>query len=624
MVGFAVVAGKTVKIQVVDGPALALKAKAERTVTWVNRAPRGPILGRDGTVLASSAVSYDIGANQRLISQYERIEEQEDPATGRTTEVVTGHGAAAAAELIAPVLGVDAQELGAKMVGDSTYVVIAQAVTPDTWRRVNALAIHGIEPDQRTRRSYPAGTVAGNVVGYTYENDVRELVGNAGIEMSQNEVLTGTNGEGSVEIGKTGAIIPTGEHEEVPARPGATVRLTLDPNLQTIAQDAIDKVVVAQGADWGAAVVMEPATGKVLVLADSRSVDPGDPGASAEADRTARSVEAVFEPGSVGKVITFAAALEEGVLRPEDPFTVPYTWTAPNGEVFRDSHEHPVESLTAAQVLAESSNVGTVQIGDLMPDDVRHGYIERFGFGRVTGIEMPAESPGILTPASDWDDRTRYTTMFGQGIAGTTLQAVQVLAAVANKGVLVPPRVIDAWIDADGEERAQKTPAGRRVMSEEHAATLTEMLIGVTQEGGTAEAASIDGYLVAGKTGTTEILTESGTVASFVGFTPARDPAIAVAVVVYRPGDTYGGTVSAPVFRAIALAAMHSLGIAPDPAVIAAQAADEADARAGVDADGSDGAGAPPAPGGAGASPAPDGASPAPGGDGATPAPDGG
>ena len=568
MVGFAVVAGKTVKIQVVDGPALALKAKAERTVTWVNRAPRGPILGRDGTVLASSAVSYDIGANQRLISQYERIEEQEDPATGRTTEVVAGHGAAAAAELIAPVLGVDAQELGAKMVGDSTYVVIAQAVTPDTWRKVNALAIHGIEPDQRTRRSYPAGTVAGNVVGYTYENDVRELVGNAGIEMSQNEVLTGTNGEGSVEIGKTGAIIPTGEHEEVPARPGATVRLTLDPNLQTIAQDAIDKVVVAQGADWGAAVVMEPATGKVLVLADSRSVDPGDPGASAEADRTARSVEAVFEPGSVGKVITFAAALEEGVLRPEDPFTVPYTWTAPNGEVFRDSHEHPVESLTAAQVLAESSNVGTVQIGDLMPDDVRHGYIERFGFGRVTGIEMPAESPGILTPAADWDDRTRYTTMFGQGIAGTTLQAVQVLAAVANKGVLVPPRVIDAWIDADGEERAQKTPAGRRVMSEEHAATLTEMLIGVTQEGGTAEAASIDGYLVAGKTGTTEILTESGTVASFVGFTPARDPAIAVAVVVYRPGDTYGGTVSAPVFRAIftsvpAVRAANLLAIAP-------------------------------------------------------------
>ena len=580
MVGFAVVAGKTVKIQVVDGPALALKAKAERTVTWVNRAPRGPILGRDGTVLASSAVSYDIGANQRLISQYERIEEQEDPATGRTTEVVTGHGAAAAAELIAPVLGVDAQELGAKMVGDSTYVVIAQAVTPDTWRRVNALAIHGIEPDQRTRRSYPAGTVAGNVVGYTYENDVRELVGNAGIEMSQNEVLTGTNGEGSVEIGKTGAIIPTGEQEETEAVPGTAVRTTISPDLQAIAQEAIDEAVKAQGAGWGCVVVMEPSTGKLLVLADSNAVNPADVEATAEEDRTARSVQAIFEPGSVGKVMTFAAALEEGVITPEDSWTVPYTWTAANGQTFRDSHEHDVQRLTSAQVLAESSNVGTVQIGEKLSSDVRHSYIERFGFGSLTGIEMPAESAGMLGAASDWDDRTNYTTMFGQGIAGTALQSAQVLATVANKGVRVAPRIIDAWIDSKGNETPQTQPEGERVISESAAASLTEMLIGVTQEGGTAEAASIDGYLVAGKTGTTEILTEDGTVASFVGFTPARDPAIAVAVIVYRPRDTYGGTVSAPVFRKIALATMHSLGIAPDPSVTATQAAVQADADA--------------------------------------------
>ena len=580
MVGFAVVAGKTVKIQVVDGPALALKAKAERTVTWVNRAPRGPILGRDGTVLASSAVSYDIGANQRLISQYERIEEQEDPATGRTTEVVTGHGAAAAAELIAPVLGVDAQELGAKMVGDSTYVVIAQAVTPDTWRRVNALAIHGIEPDQRTRRSYPAGTVAGNVVGYTYENEVRELVGNAGIEMSQNEVLTGTNGEGSVEIGKTGAIIPTGEQEETEAVPGTAVRTTISPDLQAIAQEAIDEAVKAQGAGWGCVVVMEPSTGKLLVLADSNAVNPADVEATAEEDRTARSVQAIFEPGSVGKVMTFAAALEEGVITPEDSWTVPYTWTAANGQTFRDSHEHDVQRLTSAQVLAESSNVGTVQIGEKLSSDVRHSYIERFGFGSLTGIEMPAESAGMLGAASDWDDRTNYTTMFGQGIAGTALQSAQVLATVANKGVRVAPRIIDAWIDSKGNETPQTQPEGERVISESAAASLTEMLIGVTQEGGTAEAASIDGYLVAGKTGTTEILTEDGTVASFVGFTPARDPAIAVAVIVYRPRDTYGGTVSAPVFRKIALATMHSLGIAPDPSVTATQAAVQADADA--------------------------------------------
>ena len=620
---FTALTGRTVYVQAIEGPELAQKAKAERTVTWVNRAPRGDITGRDGTVLASSAVSYDVGVNQPAIAQYERTEMRLNESTGANEKVVVDYGATAVAAQLAPILDVDPLELGAKLVGNRSYEVIAQEVSPDTWRKIKALDIPGVEPDQRTRRTYPAGTVAGNVLGFTHEGEHnRELIGAAGLELTQNKLLTGTDGKGSEEVGRSGVIIPTGEQEDEPARPGATVRTTLNPDLQSIAQETIDKTVAAQHADWGIVMAMEPATGKVVVLADSNSVDPSDPSATSEENRTARSVQAVFEPGSVGKVVTFATALEEGAVKPEDTWTVPYTWTSANGQTFKDSHEHETQTLTTAGVLAESSNVGTVQIGDLMPDDVRHGYIERFGFGRVTGIEMPAESPGILTPASDWDDRTRYTTMFGQGIAGTTLQAVQVLAAVANKGVLVPPRVIDAWIDADGEERAQKTPAGRRVMSEEHAATLTEMLIGVTQEGGTAEAASIDGYLVAGKTGTTEILTESGTVASFVGFTPARDPAIAVAVVVYRPGDTYGGTVSAPVFRAIALAAMHSLGIAPDPAVIAAQAADEADARAGVDADGSDGAGAPPAPGGA--SPAPDGASPAPHGDGATPAPGGG
>lgn len=580
LAGFTSLAGRTAWLQMVSGPELAARAKAERTVTWVNRAPRGDILGSDGTILASSAVSYDIGVDQLKIAQYEWTEDRTDPATGQRSKTVRGHGAAAAASQMAEILGVDAQELGASMVGESTYVVIAEAVPPDTWRQIKALGISGVEPDQRTRRTYPAGTVAGNVLGYTHEGDDRILIGSAGLELTQNEALTGTDGEGSVEIGKTGAIIPTGEQEEISAVPGTTVRTTIDPDLQAIAQDAIDEAVTAQGADWGCVVVMEPATGRVLVLADSGAVDPARAADTSEGDRNARSVQAIFEPGSVGKVMTFAAALEEGVITPDDSWTVPYTWTSADGQTFRDSHEHGVQQLTTAQVLAESSNVGTVQIGERLSSDVRHSYIERFGFGSLTGIEMPAESAGIVGPVSEWDDRTSYTTMFGQGIAGTALQSVQVLATVANKGLRVAPRLVDAWIDPGGGRSPQSRPEGVRVVSESTAAALTEMLIGVTQEGGTAEAASIDGYLVAGKTGTTEILTEDGTVASFVGFTPARDPAIAVAVIVYRPRDTYGGTVSAPVFRKVALATMHSLGIAPDPSVTAAQAAVDADARA--------------------------------------------
>jgi len=569
LTGLTAAAGKTAWLQVVQGPDLAEKARAERTLTWTNVALRGNICGRDGTILATSSVSFDIGVNQVLVAQWEDKVEQDNPTTGLPETVVVGHGPAAAADKLAPILGVDAAELGAKMVGESTYSVIAEAVPPDTWRQIKALGIRGVEPDQRVRRTYPAGHVAGNVVGLTAEGDGRVLEGTAGIEITQNEPLTGTNGSGSMEGGHTGTQIPSGKVEETASTPGATVTLTLDPDLQVLAQQAIDEVVTAQGAEWGCCVVMEPATGKVLVMADSRTVDPGDPTASAEGDRGARCVEAVFEPGSVGKVVTFAAALEEGAVTPEDTWTVPYSWTSANGQSFVDSHPHGVEQLTTAQVLAESSNVGTVQIGEKVADDVRYTYMERFGWGAPSGIELPGESAGLITPPSEWDDRTRYTTMFGQGIAGTTLQSAQVLATIANKGVRVAPRVIDSWTAADGTVTQQAQPEGVRVVSDATAATLTDMLVGVTQEGGTAEEASIDGYLVAGKTGTTEIISEDATVASFVGFTPAHAPAIAAAVIVNKPSGIYGGVVAAPVFRTVALATLHKLGIAPDPSVIA-------------------------------------------------------
>ena len=364
--------------------------------------------------------------------------------------------------------------------------------------------------------------MAGNVLGFTHEGDRnRELIGAAGLELTQNKLLTGTDGKGSEEVGRSGVIIPTGEQEDKPARPGATVRTTLNSDLQSIAQETIDRTVSAQHADWGVVVAMEPATGKVVVLADSNSVDPSDPSATSEENRTARSVQAVFEPGSVGKVVTFATVLEEGAVKPEDTWTVPYTLRVESGESFEDSHEHETQTMTTAGILAKSSNTGTIQIGQKVSDDVRYDYMKRFGWGQATGIEMPAESDGILYPPSSWDDRTRYATMFGHGVAGTALQSLQVLATVANKGVRVAPRVIDAWIDADGKETPQARPEEVRVVSEATAKTLTEMLIGVTQEGGTAESASINGYLVAGKTGTSEILTDDSTVASFVGFLPA-------------------------------------------------------------------------------------------------------
>ena len=564
-------AGRLTWLQLIEGPELAEKAKAARTVSWVNTARRGDIIGSDGTILATSTVNYDIGVNQQKISQYEYYEEIVNEETGQIEETLVGYGAAAAASQIAPILDLDPQLLGAKMVGESTYQVIASDVEPDTWRQIKALNIPGVEPDQRTRRVYPAGSVAGNVLGYTYEDSGRVLKGNAGLEYSQDEELSGENGKGSVEVGRTGVIIPTGEQISEPAVPGLTVRTTLDQDLQMIAQNAVDETVENMDASWGAVLVMDPKTGKLLVMADSHSVDPSDPSATAEEDRGCRCVEAVYEPGSVGKVVTFACALEENTVTTDQKWEVPYTWTAPNGQSFKDSHQHETETLTTAEILRDSSNVGTVQVGDTLSDATRYEYMVKFGWGEKTGIEMPAESAGLLANYEDWDGRQRYTTMFGQGVACTPLQALEVLATVANKGVRHSAQVIDAWIDEDGNETLREPEEGVQVISEETASILTDMLVTVTQEDGTAEEAAIDGYLVAGKTGTTEILTdEGGTVASFVGFVPALDPAIAVAAIVYQPRNAiYGGEVAGPVFREVALAAMNSMGIAPDPSVIA-------------------------------------------------------
>ena len=212
---FTALTGRTVYVQAIEGPELAQKAKAERTVTWVNRAPRGDITGRDGTVLASSAVSYDVGVNQPAIAQYERTEMRLNESTGANEKVVVDYGATAVAAQLAPILDVDPLELGAKLVGNRSYEVIAQEVSPDTWRKIKALDIPGVEPDQRTRRTYPAGTVAGNVLGFTHEGEHnRELIGAAGLELTQNKVLTGVDGKGSEEIGRSGVIIPTGEQED--------------------------------------------------------------------------------------------------------------------------------------------------------------------------------------------------------------------------------------------------------------------------------------------------------------------------------------------------------------------------------------------------------------------------
>ncbi|MFD1719305.1 peptidoglycan D,D-transpeptidase FtsI family protein [Georgenia deserti] len=551
-----VFSGRLVWVQAVQGPALADQARDDRTRTYTLTAPRGDIVDADGEILATSVERYNVGVNQQLVRTYQRT----DPETGE----VTGTGAAAAAEELAPLLDQDKAELGAAMVGDSTFVYLAKGLTPAQWRDIRDLGIPGIEPEQTTERVYPNGTTAGNVLGYVG----RDGHGLAGLELSQDEVLTGEDGSMTVEIGGTGEIIPTGHRDEVPAEPGHTVNTTIDRDLQYVAQRSIDEAVEQFGAPWGAVVVEEIGTGRILALADSNTVDPGNYQAWAPEDRGSRAVSNPYEPGSTGKLPTFALALQEGAVDLETPFEVPDSITMRGGQTFHDNSPHERLHLTTTGALQMSSNTATVQIGDMVSDSDRYDLLRGFGFGRRTGIELPGEASGTLHEPSEWDGRTRYTTMFGQGLSVTLLQNTSMAATIGNGGVRVDPRIVDGTTDGDGAFTPAEIDPGEQVLDSDAADDLLAMMETVVQEGGTGPQGAVPGYRVAAKTGTAEIPDGAGGLSdrlgSYVGVAPAENPQIAVGVVVYDgAGTSYGGTVAAPTFSEVMGFALRENGVPP-------------------------------------------------------------
>ncbi|HHW82639.1 MAG TPA: penicillin-binding protein 2 [Actinomycetales bacterium] len=550
---FAVFAARIVLVQAVQGPALAEQARSERLRTYTIEAPRGAILDTRGEVLAMSGERVNVAVNQRAVARFLHTEDGE----------VVGTGAAAAAKLLAPILGRDRFELGGEMVGDSTWHYLVKDLQPSQWREIRELGIPGIEPEWIAVREYPNGPTAGNVVGFTG----RDHFGLGGLEQAYNETLTGVPGSETVEIGNGGQVIPTGTNELTEALPGATLNTTIDRDLQYLAQQQVDEAVRTYGAQWAAVAVMEVGTGNVLVLADSGTVDPNNPGASNTSDRGARSVTSPYEPGSTGKLLTVAAALNEGVITPSSTFHVPGQATI-NGQVFREHTWHEPLDLTPTGVLATSSNIGTIEIGRLMDDEVRYQYMRDFGFGERSGIGLPGESPGLLTIPDPHDGRTRFVNMFGQGYAITLIQNVAMVATIGNGGVYQTPRLVSSIENGDGTITYPEFPEDRTVLTPETSETLLAMMESVVTEGGTGTRADIDGYRVAGKTGTAQTADASGqltqTVANFVGIVPADNPRFAVAVVVYKPqSGFYGGTIAAPIFQTVARDALTRYGVAP-------------------------------------------------------------
>ncbi len=539
-----VVVGRLAFVQGVDGAAYANAAQLDRLRTFDLPALRGQILDRNGAPFAYTVDASRVTADPTMV---------EDPR--------------AAARALSELLDVPPSKLTRLLSKEDTqYVVLAREVPPETTEVVDDLGLAGIffEPDPV--RVYPAREVGGQVVGFLGG----EGVGGAGIEQRFEEQLGGTPGERRVEVGSGGHPIPSGIDESSPAVDGSSVSLTLDQDLQYVTEQRLAKACADGSTTRGSAVVLDVATAEVRAMASCPGYDPGEYGSTDPELRKNPTVSDVFEPGSVMKAVTMAAALEEGVAEPGTVLSVDGHIEAGDRTVY-DAHDHAPIKWTVTGILAKSSNVGTIMLAREVGDETLEDYLRAFGLGSRTGIELPGESPGIFQPSAEWDAGRAANVPIGQGISVTTLQMASVYQAIANDGVRVEPRVVDALTAPDGTVTEAPAAPSTRVVSTDTADHLAHMLEAVVGPEGTAPLAQIEGFRVAGKTGTAQRANPEtggyaggGYVTTFVGFAPADDPRYVVAVDLERPtSDAEGGQVAAPVFAEIMRQALTAGGVAP-------------------------------------------------------------
>ena len=514
-----------------------------RTVTLA--ADRGEIVDRNGAPLALSLEARDVYADPRYVT---------DPAAEAAT--------------IADVLGwerTDERALRERLREDGSFVYVARRVDSELADALEADELPGIGYLPSSKRSYPAGSLGAQVLGFT---DVDGL-GIAGVEKQYESVLAGTPGERSSELSPLGQLIPGGLDVVEPPAEGDDLVLTIDREIQFQAQQYLRRAVQENRAAGGTIIVMDPRTGDIYAMASYPWFDPNRIGDFDPATFRNRAVTDLWEPGSVNKVITAAAALETGAVGLSDVFAVPATREI-DGYTIHDSHRHPVTRMTLADIIAESSNIGSTLVADRVGNEQMGSYFSRFGFGEPTGIGFPGEQQGLMPPAPDWTDVERATVSFGSGVAVTPIQMASVYATIANGGQWVQPRLVLGTKSDGGEVVQADAPRTRRVIDEVTADAVTRMLAYVVADG-TGGAARIPGYQVAGKTGTAKKL-EDGEyvrryVASFIGFLPASDPRVVVAAILDEPETVYGGIAAAPLFQDVARYAIRRRGIEPAAAV---------------------------------------------------------
>jgi cell division protein FtsI (penicillin-binding protein 3) len=533
---FALTFGRTAWLQIVRAPALERLAAQQQHETVTTPASRGTIFDRMGVQLAIGEQATTVYADPRQVRNPQRVAVE----AGKT-------------------LGIDPNRIYPQLLDRKrSFVYVERKADPERAAALQRRGLAGLDFYSEERRIYPQHTVAAQVLGYAGVDNK----GLAGLELGLDGDLSGRPGKETIvrdPLGRTIDVVSS-----TPERPGRDVFLTLDHTLQANVESVLRTTVARWHAADGTAIVLDPSTGGVLAMAVAPGFDANDFPQVSDAYQRNRAVTDTYEPGSTFKVITYAAALTDKVVTPASTFTLPPTIKVADRTI-AEAESRPTERMTVAQMLARSSNVGTIMLAELLGRDRLGRWIDRFGFGRATGIDFPGESPGIMLPTDRWSGSTIGNVPIGQGIAVTPIQMAAAYGALANRGVWVQPHLVDHV-----RGRGAVKPERRRVVSASVAHELLGMLQGVVS-GGTGEEAAVPGYLVAGKTGTAAKPDASGGysdtkyVASFVGIVPASSPRLVILVSIDEPqGQIFGGLVAAPAFRDIARFALQYLDVPPD------------------------------------------------------------
>jgi cell division protein FtsI (penicillin-binding protein 3) len=549
---FVVFGLRLFQIQGLDTKAYAAMAVEAGTAKNLVPAPRGEILDRNGKDLATSVDGMTITA---------------DPS-------MTAKNAPRIARILVEKLGserVDYFDTIDKLRKPGTRFIYLEKGVPawtakKTVEAVRKAGFTGIFSTKESLRTYPGGSLAANLIGYVDGSGK----GVQGLERQYDDQLKGEDGSSTYEVSPTGQRIPMADSTVKEMVPGGDVLSTIDRDLQWYGDQRLADAVRTSSSDWGLAITMDVRTGQIVQMSQAPTFNPDRKTGMQDYNTVSRAVQNVYEPGSVMKTVTFASLADRGKITPETPIVVPSRMTIDRFKI-GDYWKHGVLHLTAGGVLAKSSNLGTIVASQQMSDRAMYSSFRKFGFGTVSGVELPGESQGILKPGSEWTKANHATIAFGQGVSVTAMQMVRAVGAIANGGVMVDPTVVDGFVSPDGKRTDAEPTKTRRVVSKKAASIVTRMMEAVTAKNGTAPAAAIPGYRVAGKTGTawrvnplTGRYVRGQNTVSFIGFAPADKPRFLTYVVLDKPySNAGGGSTAGPVFHDIMSMALERFGVVP-------------------------------------------------------------